>query len=69
MAKKYDLTKGVALAVEAAGGKSALAKKLKTTRQNISAWRQVPIGRALEIERLLGVSRHAMRPDVYGASA
>lgn len=68
MAKKHNLTKGVELAVKAAGSKYALAAKLKTSRQNIGKWRQVPADRVLQIESLLGVSRHDMRPDVFGVT-
>jgi DNA-binding transcriptional regulator YdaS (Cro superfamily) len=29
-------------------------------------WTAVPAERVLEIERLTGVSRHELRPDVFG---
>lgn len=32
----------------------------------ISQWRQVPAERVLEVERLTGVSRYDLRPDIYG---
>ena len=28
-------------------------------------WRRVPAERVLEVERLTGVSRHELRPDLY----
>lgn len=35
--------------------------------QAISQWRQVPADRVLDVERITGMSRHALRPDVFGA--
>jgi DNA-binding transcriptional regulator YdaS (Cro superfamily) len=47
------------------GSKSDLADALGITRQALSQWRRVPHERVLEIEKLLGVSRSVMRPDIY----
>jgi hypothetical protein len=57
--------KALRKAIERAGGKPALALALGVTRQTIQKWRKVPVLRALEVERLTGVSRHDLRPDVY----
>ncbi|MDB5584857.1 MAG: repressor [Bradyrhizobium sp.] len=35
------------------------------TPQAISQWKQVPAERVLEVERVSGVSRHRLRPDLY----
>jgi DNA-binding transcriptional regulator YdaS (Cro superfamily) len=55
------------------GGAVGLATKLSATNpqrpitsQAISQWKQVPAGRVLEIETLTGISRHDLRPDVFG---
>lgn len=50
-----------------AGGAAALAKNLKISRSAISQWRRVPVNRVLEIEKLTGISRHDLRPDIYGS--
>lgn len=42
-----------------------LAKRLGISAQAISQWRRVPVERVLEVERLTGVSRHELRPDIY----
>lgn len=36
------------------------------TSQAISQWKKVPVERVLVIERLSGISRHELRPDIYG---
>jgi DNA-binding transcriptional regulator YdaS (Cro superfamily) len=58
-------------AKEAAGGPTALAAALtesgeRISSQGVSKWLRVPAERVLEVERLTGVSRYELRPDVYG---
>lgn len=68
----HDLALGVKAAVEHFGSQTALAEALKIERSAISQWKKVPVNdkhnRVLEIERLTNgaVSRHAMRPDIFG---
>lgn len=54
-------------AKEAVKGTSALAKALanEITPQAISQWKQVPAGRCLDVERITGIPRHELRPDIY----
>lgn len=53
-------------AVDAAGNASILARRLGVKRQSVQQWKkQIPAERVLEIERLTGVSRHELRPDLY----
>jgi DNA-binding transcriptional regulator YdaS (Cro superfamily) len=44
----------------------ALGRKLGIAHQAISNWRRVPPIRVLEIEKMTGISRYRLRPDVYG---
>jgi DNA-binding transcriptional regulator YdaS (Cro superfamily) len=53
-------------AIDRAGGIRALARELQIAHQAISKWERVPAVRVLEIERITGVSRYQLRPDVYG---
>lgn len=62
-------------AVDAAGGQSALARLLSTEQKavrqgHVWAWlnrqRPVPAEHVLAIETATGVSRHDLRPDVFG---
>lgn len=57
---------GLKKAIEAAGGGAELARQLNVKRQAIYQWREAPPLRVLDIERITGVSRHELRPDIYG---
>jgi len=53
-------------AVQAAGGtRAGLARLLDITMQAVNQWEQAPARRVLDIERLTGVSRHDLCPDIY----
>lgn len=47
--------------------KRALARLLGVTPQAITKWKngRIPAERVLEIERVTGVSKHDLRPDLY----
>lgn len=53
-------------AIETAGGPSALSRELGISSQAIPQWRRVPPNRVLEVERITGISRHVLRPDIFG---
>jgi len=48
------------------GGTRALARELGIDHAAVSRWERVPPLRVLEVERITGVSRYRLRPDVYG---
>jgi DNA-binding transcriptional regulator YdaS (Cro superfamily) len=54
-------------AVENVGGWAELARRIGKTRGAIWQWRRVPPQWVLELERLSGVSRSSLRPDLYPA--
>lgn len=70
----HDLSLGVAAAIGHFKTRTALAKALGIERSAISQWKRVPVNdkhnRVLEIERLTNgaVTRHEMRPDLFGRS-
>lgn len=48
------------------GRRSQLAGKLGITPGALSQWIRVPAEHVLEIESLTGISRHELRPDIFG---
>lgn len=47
------------------GARLRLARELRITHGAISQWRTVPAGRVLDVERITGIPRHKLRPDLY----
>lgn len=49
-------------------GPTELARRLGVRQSVVSNWKsrgQIPAERVLEVERVTGVSRHDLRPDLY----
>lgn len=53
-----------------AGGITPLAEKVGVTQSTVSAWVRVPTKHVLRIEELFPgeITRHEMRPDLFGAA-
>jgi DNA-binding transcriptional regulator YdaS (Cro superfamily) len=54
--------------ISAYGGAAALARRIGISRNAVSQWREkdhVPVERVLEIEKITGIPRHEIRPDIY----
>jgi hypothetical protein len=47
------------------GSAAALARNLNLTRAAVSAWTHVPWTHVRTIERLTGIPKEELRPDVY----
>lgn len=56
-------------ALDRAGSARALAQSLRITEQAISQWSRVPHLRVLDVERITGVPRQELRPDLYPPEA
>jgi DNA-binding transcriptional regulator YdaS (Cro superfamily) len=52
-------------AVTKAGGVRALARLLNITHAAILQWGRVPTERIIEIERVTGIPRERLRPELY----
>jgi DNA-binding transcriptional regulator YdaS (Cro superfamily) len=63
--KKRVLDPGLEQAVKAAGGVRALARLLNITPNAVSHWDRILAERLLEIERVTGVLRELLRPELY----
>ena len=48
------------------GSQKAIAQALGVTQGAISQWTQVPADRVIAVEQITGISRHDLRPDVFG---
>jgi DNA-binding transcriptional regulator YdaS (Cro superfamily) len=53
-------------AIEKAGGARVVSRHIGLTRQAVSKWQIIPARHVLLVERLSGVSRYDLRPDVFG---
>lgn len=54
------------IAIKRAGGAPLVARELGLTRQAVNKWDEIPTKHVLAIERLSGVTRYELRPDIYG---
>lgn len=60
-----DRKEALKRAIEKSGGLAGIAEPLGITPQAVSQWDEVPPLRVLAVERISGVSRHELRPDLY----
>jgi len=42
-----------------------IAAKLRIARQAPYEWKRVPASRVLDVEKITGIVRHKLRPDLY----
>lgn len=60
------MNEGLQRAINRVCGVTNLARKLGVTRSAIYQWGdEIPANRLVEIERLTGVPREQLRPDLY----
>lgn len=64
-------TKALQQAIQHSGGHAAVAKAMRLSRQAVYKWAKCPATRAIKLETMCGgvVSRHDLRPDVFGRRA
>ena len=63
-----DQSEALGRVIKAVGKAAELAAKLGIMPQALSQWDRVPHLRVLEVERITGVPRHELRPDIYPPS-
>lgn len=56
---------GLAAAIEAAGTAAELARRLEISRSAVCQWREVPLDRVVEVEKVTGIPRYVLRPDFF----
>lgn len=64
-----EMAAGLERAVEAAGNRTRMAIALGLNPSSVSRWTKVPAERILDIEKLFGVPRATLRPDLFGDGA
>jgi DNA-binding transcriptional regulator YdaS (Cro superfamily) len=52
-------------AVKQAGGGAKLATALNLKRQAVYQWQRIPADHVNTVERITGIPRHELRPDLY----
>jgi DNA-binding transcriptional regulator YdaS (Cro superfamily) len=66
--KESRVISALSRAVKAAGGQARLAEALGIHQGAVGNWvarKRIPAERVLAVEKLTGVSRHELRPDIY----
>ena len=59
------MDKALREAIFRAGGMRALGRQLGISHAAVQQWKKCPVLRVLEIERLTGVPKEELRPDVF----
>ena len=54
------------LAILTVGSRRKLGRLLGLSGQAVAGWRRIPAERVLDTERVTGISRVVLRPDLYG---
>lgn len=57
---------GLEKAITAAGSITAIADHLGLHPVTVAGWQRVPAEHCLAVEKLTGVHRSVLRPDIYG---
>ena len=61
-----DQTAALKRAVSVAGSRRKLAQSLGISFQAVCQWKRVPIERVAAVEKITGVPRAMLRPDIFG---
>ncbi len=50
-------------------GPAEIARRLGISSQAVSQWKKAPPAWCIQLEEKTGVSRHELRPDIFGEAA
>lgn len=59
------MDQGISLLRLKRGQLSELARSLGISKSAVSMWKRVPADKAVAVERITGIHRHTLRPDVF----
>ena len=63
--KRKSYHTGLDLVLAAVGSRHRLALKLGISPAAVHKWTEIPVKRLLELERITGISRDKLRPDLF----
>ena len=63
--RKTIMDSGLRLAIEAVGTRYRLSKLLGLSTTSTQNWDRIPLTRILEVEKVTGVPREKLRPELY----
>jgi hypothetical protein len=63
--KKPAISPGLKEIRETPGLSAKIADGLNITRQAVSDWDKIPLGRLIEVERLSGIPRERLMPEIF----
>jgi hypothetical protein len=59
------MEEGLRAAIAVVGGRVELARDLGVNYRAVLSWRRVPAERLVQVERITGIPRQRLRPDLY----
>lgn len=65
MGKQCDMSDGLTLLRRTRGAQAKVARELGVTRAAVAKWEKIPAERVVEVERVTGIPREELRPDLY----
>ena len=60
---------GMQLVRSKRGSSALIARELGISRGAVAMWEQIPAERVVEVERITGIPRAQLRPDLYAEPA
>jgi DNA-binding transcriptional regulator YdaS (Cro superfamily) len=61
----HDYDPSFRKALKTVGGRRPLARLLGISHQAIAQWKRIPAERVMEVEKVTGITRSTLRPDIY----
>jgi DNA-binding transcriptional regulator YdaS (Cro superfamily) len=65
MSKPANKKDGLVRAIQAMGTRYRLAKALGISPAAVYVWKQIPTERIVDVERVTGIDRAELRPDLF----
>jgi hypothetical protein len=65
--RQVETRKLLGLVPYGTGSLTVMADAIGVTPQAISHWKKVPVQRVAQVEKVTGIPRHLLRPDVFDA--